>query len=82
MQPIYARGNEKTRHNLLRWQRQAQTDKAPRVVLRLQAIRLSLQGRTAPQIAHLLGRHFGGGVNWTAGRRMTLAHASGWFTKV
>jgi transposase len=55
MQPLYARGNETTRQNLLRWQRQAQTDKAPRVVLRLQAIRLSLQGRTAPQIAQLLG---------------------------
>ncbi len=55
MQPIFARGNERTRQNLRHWQRQAQTDKAPRVVLRLQAIRLSLQGRTAPEIAHLIG---------------------------
>lgn len=55
MQPIFARGNDRTRQNLLRWQKQAQTDKAPRVVLRLQAIRLSLRGQTAPDIAQLLG---------------------------
>ena len=55
MQPLFARGNQRTQRNLLRWQRQAQTDQAPRVVLRLQAIRLSLQGHTAPDIAKLLG---------------------------
>lgn len=55
MQPNFARGNQRTQRNLLRWQRQAETDKAPRVVLRLQAIRLSLQGHTAPDIAKLLG---------------------------
>ena len=55
MQPIFAHGNERTRQKLLCWQQQAQSDKAPRVVLRLQAIRLSLQGHTAPHIAHLLG---------------------------
>ena len=55
MHPIFARGDARTRQNLLTWQRQAQTDKAPRVVLRLQAIRLSLQGQTAPAIAQLLG---------------------------
>jgi transposase len=55
MQPIFARGDARTQQNLLRLQRQAQSDKAPRVVLRLQAIRLSLRGQTAPAIAQLLG---------------------------
>jgi len=55
MQPLFARGNQRTERNLLRWQRQAEKDKAPRVVLRLQAVRLSLQGHTAPDIAKLLG---------------------------
>ena len=55
MQPIFARGNDRTRHLVHQWQRQAQTDKAPRVVLRLQAIRLGLEGHTAPAIAHVLG---------------------------
>src|SRR5271169_4934360 len=55
MQPIFARGDARTRQNLLRLQHQAQSDKAPRVVLRLQAIRLSLRGQTAPTIAQLLG---------------------------
>jgi transposase len=55
MQPIFARGNQRTCQNLLRWQQQAETDKVPRVVLRLQAVRLSVQGHTAPDIARLLG---------------------------
>ena len=55
MHPIFARGNVRTGELLHQWQRQAQTDKAPRVVLRLQAVRLSLEGRTTPDIARLLG---------------------------
>lgn len=55
MQPIFARGNQRTCKNLLQWQHQAERERAPRVVLRLQAVRLSLQGHTAPQIARLLG---------------------------
>ena len=55
MQLIFARGNERTRRNLLRWQQQAQSDKSPRLVLRLQAIRLSLQSHTAPEISRTLG---------------------------
>jgi transposase len=55
MQPIFARGNEQTRRTLLRWQQEAQSDKRPRLVLRLQAIRLSLQHSTAPEIARTLG---------------------------
>ena len=55
MQPIFARGNQRTCQNLLRWQHQAEADKVPRVVLRLQAVRLSVQGHTAPEIARLLG---------------------------
>jgi hypothetical protein len=54
MQPIFARGNKRTCQNLLRLQQQAETDRVPRIVLRLQAVRLSVQGRTAPEIAQLL----------------------------
>lgn len=55
MQPIFARGNKRTCQTLLRWQQQAERDRTPRVVLRLQAVRLSIQGQTAPEIARLLG---------------------------
>ena len=55
MQPIFARGNQRTCQNLLHLQQQAETDRAPRVVLRLQAVRLSIQGHSAPAIARLLG---------------------------
>lgn len=55
MQPIFARGNQRTCQNLLHLQQQAETDRAPRVVLRLQAVRLSIQRHTAPHIARLLG---------------------------
>jgi len=55
MQPVFARGNKRTCQNLLHLQQQAETDRAPRVVLRLQAVRLSIQSHTAPEIARLLG---------------------------
>ena len=51
MQPIFAQGNSRTLHRLKRLRQQAQTEKAPRVALRLQAIMLSVQGRTTGQIA-------------------------------
>jgi transposase len=54
MTPIYAQGNARTRTQLRQWQKQAQTDKAPRVALRLHGIRLSMNGHTAPEIARLL----------------------------
>ena len=54
MTPIFARGNQRTRDKLLQLRQQAQTDKEPRVALRLQAILLSLDRHTPPQIARLL----------------------------
>ena len=54
MTPIFARGDQRTRQKLLLLRQQAQTEKAPRVALRLQGILLSLDKFTPPQIAHLL----------------------------
>jgi len=44
MQPIFARGNSRTLQRLKALRQEAQTDSATRVVLRLQAITLSVQG--------------------------------------
>lgn len=52
MQPIFARGNSRTLQRLKTLRQEAQTDKAPRVALRLQAIMLSVQGQTTGQIAN------------------------------
>lgn len=54
MQPIFARGNLRTLQRLKTLRQAAQTDKAPRVALRLQAIMLSVQQRTTGQIAQAL----------------------------
>lgn len=51
MQPIFAHGNSRTLHQLKTLRQAAQTDKAPRVALRLQAIMLSVQRQTTGQIA-------------------------------
>ena len=51
MQPIFARGNSRTLQRLKTLRQEAQTDKAPRVALRLQAIILSVQGQTTGRIA-------------------------------
>jgi transposase len=51
---LFARGNALTRRKLLRLRHAAQRDKAPRVVLRLQAILLSLDHLTNVDIARLL----------------------------
>jgi transposase len=51
MQPIFAHGNLRTLQRLKVLRQVAQTDRAPRVALRLQAIMLSVQGRTSGQIA-------------------------------
>ena len=55
MRPIFARGNTRTRQKLLCLQQEAKTDQMPRLVLRLQGIRLSVEGHTAPDIARILG---------------------------
>lgn len=57
MQPIFASSDSRTRRKLLALRQEAQSDKAPRVALRLQALLLSAQGHTAPQIAELLHVH-------------------------
>lgn len=54
MQPIFARGNARTLRRLKALRQAAQTDKAPRVALRLQAIMLSVRRQTTGQIAQLL----------------------------
>ena len=51
MQPIFARGNSRTLQRLKVLRQAAQTDKAPRVALRLQAVMLSVQRQTTGQIA-------------------------------
>ena len=57
MRPVYARGNRQTIGKLLRLRQQAQRDKAPRVVLRIQGIVMSLEGATASQVAQQLKVH-------------------------
>ena len=54
MQPIFAQGNSRTLQRLKTLRQAAQTDKAPRVALRLQAIMLSVRERTTGQIAQAL----------------------------
>lgn len=57
MTPLFAKAQARTRRHVLTLRQEAQTDKAPRVALRLQAILLSLDGHTAPAIAGLLHVH-------------------------
>lgn len=57
MQPIFAKGNAKTAEKLVDLRRQAQRDKEPRVVLRLQGILMSLDGLTIGEIARRLRVH-------------------------
>jgi transposase len=51
MQPIFAHGNSRTLLRLKALRQEAQTDRAPRVALRIQAIMLSVQKQTTGQIA-------------------------------
>lgn len=51
MPPIFARGKARTLQRLKTLRQAAQTDKAPRVALRLQGSMLSVQGQTTGQIA-------------------------------
>jgi transposase len=57
VKPIFVSADARTRRQLLAWRQEAQTDKAPRVALRLQAILLSAAGHTPPDIAQLLQVH-------------------------
>ena len=55
--PLLACGDGRTRTRLLQLRQQAQTDRVPRVLLRIQAILLSLDEKSPPQIAQLLHVH-------------------------
>jgi transposase len=57
MKPVFADGESRTRRKLLALRQAAQSDKAPRVTLRLQALLLSVDGHTPPQIADWLHVH-------------------------
>src|ERR1700751_6493864 len=57
MRPTFANGNKATISKLLELRRQAQKDKEPRVVLRIQGILMSLDGQTTGEIANHLKVH-------------------------
>ena len=57
MRSVFAKGSKRTVEQLLRLRRMAQKDKAPRVVLRIQGIMMSLDGSTTTQIADRLKVH-------------------------
>ena len=54
MRPTFAKGNKTAISKLLELRRQAQKDKEPRVVLRIQGILMSLEGVTAGEISNRL----------------------------
>lgn len=57
MTPVFAKGDRKAIQKLLAVRREAQQEKAPRLVLRVQGILLSLEGHTTGEIAHQLKVH-------------------------
>jgi transposase len=57
MRPIFARGDKSTIAKLLKLRRQAQKDKEPRIVLRIQGIMMSLEGHTTRMTANFLKVH-------------------------
>jgi len=61
---VYAQGDRRTVKRLLALRRQAHADKAPRVVLRIQGILMSLDGHSTGQIARSLKVHRSGVPVW------------------
>ena len=57
MRPMFAKGTRKTIGQLLEVRRQAQWEKAPRLLLRVQGILMSLDGHTTGDIAQQLKVH-------------------------
>jgi transposase len=57
MNPVFAKGDRKAIQNLLAVRREAQQEKAPRLVLRVQGILMSLEGHTTGEIAQHLTVH-------------------------
>ena len=60
----FARGNRRTIPRLLTLRQEAQSEKQPRVALRLQAILLSVQKHGGGQISNLLHVHRSSVYNW------------------
>ena len=54
MRPTFAEGKRTAISKLLELRRQAQKDKEPRVVLRIQGVLMSLEGQTTGEISHHL----------------------------
>ena len=54
---VFAKGNKRTLNKLKALRKQAQTDKAPRVALRIQGVMLSLEKHSVSDIAGLLHIH-------------------------
>ena len=61
---VYAKGDQRTAKRLLTLRQRAQTDKAPRVVLRIQGILMSLDGYSTGEIARRLRVHRSGVPVW------------------
>jgi transposase len=57
MRPIFAKGNRKTMGRLLQVRREAQREKVPRLLLRVQGILMSLEGHTTGEISQHLKVH-------------------------
>jgi transposase len=57
MNPSFAKGGSKVVTKLLALRREAQKDKAPRVIMRIQGILMSLDGCTTGEISHRLKIH-------------------------
>jgi transposase len=57
MRPLFANGNRRTIGKLLGLRREAQREKAPRLLLRVQGILMSLDGHTTGDIAQQLKVH-------------------------
>jgi transposase len=60
----FAKGNKRTLKNLMALRQQAQTDKAPRVALRIQGVMLSLAKHSVSDIARLLHVHRSAAHAW------------------
>jgi transposase len=61
---VFAKGNKKTRVNLIQLRKQAMADKAPRVALRIQGVLLSLERHSVSDIAQLLDVHRSTAHTW------------------
>ena len=61
---VFAKGDQRTVNRLLALRREAQADKAPRVVLRIQGILMSLDGSSTGEIARRLRVHRSGVPVW------------------